>query len=86
MQHTRSAVIKREYTPPALCLSRNGQAATMVCIAAAVELMCEPLALIFQYRLLIHVRGACCTVRCLSFLHTQVEDDWNASSVPRHWR
>lgn len=71
---TKSAVNKREYTPPVLSLSRNGQAATMVCIAAAVELMCEPLALIFQYRLLIHVRGAC-TVRWLSFLHTQVEDD-----------
>lgn len=33
------------------------QAATLVCIAAAVELMCEPLALIFQHRLLIDVRG-----------------------------
>ncbi|CAN0482850.1 unnamed protein product, partial [Ectocarpus sp. 8 AP-2014] len=32
------------------------QAASLVCLAAAVELMCEPLALIFQYRLLIDVR------------------------------
>lgn len=33
------------------------QAATLVCIAAAIELMCEPLALIFQYQLLVGVRG-----------------------------
>lgn len=33
------------------------QAARLVCIAAAVELMCEPLVLIFQYRLLVGVRG-----------------------------
>lgn len=33
------------------------QAATFVCIAAAIELTCEPLALIFQYQLLVGVRG-----------------------------
>ncbi|CAM9836960.1 unnamed protein product [Ectocarpus fasciculatus] len=37
-------------------VEENRQAASLVCLAAAVELMCEPLALIFQYRLLIDVR------------------------------
>ncbi|CAN0074076.1 unnamed protein product [Scytosiphon promiscuus] len=37
-------------------VTENRQAASLVCLAAAVELMCEPLALIFQYRLLIDVR------------------------------
>lgn len=44
----------------------------MVCIAAAVELMCEPLALIFQYRLLIDVRGTCCAVEYLPLSIKQV--------------
>ncbi|CAB1100987.1 unnamed protein product [Ectocarpus sp. CCAP 1310/34] len=37
-------------------VEENRQAASLVCLAAAVELMCEPLALIFQYRLLVDVR------------------------------
>eukprot|EP00903_Cladosiphon_okamuranus_P013314 g12409.t1 len=37
-------------------VEENRQAVTLVCLAAAVELLCEPLALIFQFRLLIDVR------------------------------
>ncbi|CAM9430217.1 unnamed protein product [Choristocarpus tenellus] len=37
-------------------VKENRQAVTMVCGAAALELMCEPLSLIFQNRLLVSVR------------------------------
>lgn len=46
------------------CVSFHQQAATLVCIAAAIELMCEPLALIFQYQLLVGVRGKPITLGC----------------------
>ena len=44
---------------PLLLSSPPEQAVSLVCLAAAVELLCEPLALIFQYQLLIDVRGTC---------------------------